>query len=410
MQNSNSAFVSVWTKRPGGNVELPKISAIQRVPEWNWVVGSGVFIDDVDSAFRLYAVEFFLIGGIVLVGVITLAVTLARGIYRSIGGEPAYAVEVVRAISHGDLRHSIVIGKASERSLLAGMVVMQDRLCQMIGGIQQGAVTLGAAADALAEKMRQINAAARHSADATGATAAAIEEMTVSVSHISNNAKESERNSQRSAELAGTGESLAHRVADDLNQVSAQVGDASKRIEGLVERSREIGGIANVITEIADQTNLLALNAAIEAARAGEQGRGFAVVANEVRKLAERTAEATGQITTMIQGIQDDTAAVVHSMHAVSPQVGKGVASATEAAGTLHQINQESSATLINIREVANATAEQSIASNSIAGSVEKISQMIDEMAGAIGVANDNVQTLEQLAGTLRESVVHFKV
>ena len=410
LQNSNPALVHVWTKRPNGNVEVPKISIIQRVPDWNWVVGSGVFVDDVDSAFWRYVMKFVLIGGVVFVGVVALAFWLARGIYRSIGGEPAYATEVAQSIAGGNLSQTIIVNKGDSGSLLAGMSVMQDNLRKMIGNIQRGATTLNGAAESLTGQMTQINNAAQQSADATSSTAAAIEQMAVSVAHISDNAKESELKSQRSATLAATGESHARQVAEELNHVALQVGDASTRIEGLVERTREIGGIANVIKEIADQTNLLALNAAIEAARAGEQGRGFAVVADEVRKLADRTSQATGQITGMIQAIQDDTTAVVGSMHAVTPQVTKGVETANNAATTLREINAEANATLENFREVANSTSEQSTASDSVAGSVEKIAQMIEKMANSVNSANQNVLTLEGLAVELRDSVARFKV
>jgi methyl-accepting chemotaxis protein/methyl-accepting chemotaxis protein-3 (ribose and galactose sensor receptor) len=391
-------------------VEVPKISAILRVPDWNWVVGSGVFVDDVDKAFWRYFMQFVLIGAIVFVGVVSLAFWLARGIYRSIGGEPAYAAQVAQSIAGGDLSQTIAVGKGDSTSLLAAMSVMQQNLRSMISGIQRGATTLNGAAESLTGQMTQINNAAQQSADATGATAASIEQMAVSVGHISDNAKESEVKSQRSASLAATGEAHARQVAEELNQVALQVGDASTRIEGLVERTREIGGIANVIKEIADQTNLLALNAAIEAARAGEQGRGFAVVADEVRKLADRTSHATGQITGMIQAIQDDTTAVVGSMHTVTPQVTKGVETANNAAATLREINTEANATLMNFREVANSTSEQSTASDNVAGSVEKIAQMIEEMANSVNSANQNVLTLEHLAEELRDSVSRFRV
>jgi methyl-accepting chemotaxis protein/methyl-accepting chemotaxis protein-3 (ribose and galactose sensor receptor) len=354
--------------------------------------------------------QFLVIGGCVLVGVVGLALWLARGIYRSIGGEPTYAAEVAQSIAGGDLSRTIAVDKGDSTSLLAGMSAMQEHLRQMIGGIQRGATTLNGAAESLTGQMTQINNAAQQSADATGATAASIEQMAVSVGHISDNAKESEVKSQRSATLAATGEAHARQVAQELNQVALQVGDASTRIEGLVERTREIGGIANVIKEIADQTNLLALNAAIEAARAGEQGRGFAVVADEVRKLADRTSHATGQITGMIQAIQDDTTAVVGSMHTVTPQVTKGVETANNAAATLREINTEANATLANFREVANSTSEQSTASDNVAGSVEKIAQMIEEMANSVNSANQNVLTLEHLAEELRDSVSRFKV
>lgn len=410
LQKDNPAFVSILTKRPSGNVAVPKISAVQRIPDWNWVIGCGAFVDDVEKAFWRYVMQFLLIGGLVLAGVVALAFWLARGIYRSIGGEPVYAAEVAQSIAGGNLSQTIVVGKGDRVSLLAGMSVMQENLRQIIGSIQHGATTLNGAAESLTGQMTQINNAAQHSADATGSTAAAIEQMAVSIGHISDNAKESELKSQRSATLAATGESHARQVAEELNQVALQVGDASTRIEGLVERTREIGGIANVIKEIADQTNLLALNAAIEAARAGEQGRGFAVVADEVRKLADRTSQATEQISGMIQAIQNDTTAVVGSMHAVTPQVTKGVETANNAANTLREINAEVNATLVNFREVANSTSEQSTASDSVAGSVEKIAQMIEAMASSVNSANQNVLTLEHLAVELRDSVARFRV
>ncbi|HEX8987789.1 MAG TPA: methyl-accepting chemotaxis protein [Rhodocyclaceae bacterium] len=409
LKNTDFAFVRVYTKRPQGNVEVPKISAIQRIPEWGWLLGTGVFIDDIDEAFDHYLVQFLVIGGIVLAAVIALAVSLARGIYHAIGGEPAYAAEVARAIAAGDLTGKVA-QRGKDHSLLAAMADMQDNLKQMIAQITQGAITLNEAGERLATQMTQINGAAQRSSEATASTAAAIEQMAVSVAHISDRAKDSEQNSQHASELAASGESLVHRAADELQVVSRQVGDASGRIEGLAERTREIGGIASVIKEIADQTNLLALNAAIEAARAGEQGRGFAVVADEVRKLAERTGTATDQIAGMIQGIQADTEAVVASMRTIAPQVAKGVEIANEAAGTLNEINGGAGATLENIREVAHSTSEQRIASDSVAANIEKIAQMVDEMAASVDVANENVVALEQLAGDLRSSVSRFRV
>jgi methyl-accepting chemotaxis protein/methyl-accepting chemotaxis protein-3 (ribose and galactose sensor receptor) len=409
LKGTDFAFVRVYTKRPQGNVEVPKISAIQRIPEWGWLVGTGVFIDDLDEAFQRYVVQFAAIGGIVLVAVIALAVTLARGIYRAIGGEPAYAAETARAIAAGDLTREVAY-QGNPDSVLAAMADMQNHLKQMIAQITHGAVTLSESGDALATQMTQINAAAQRSSEATASTAAAIEEMAVSVAHISDRARDSEQNSQRSSELAAAGEGCVHRASEELDLVARQVADASGRIEGLAERTHEIGGIANVIKEIADQTNLLALNAAIEAARAGEQGRGFAVVADEVRKLAERTGTATDQIAVMIQGIQGDTEAVVASMRTIAPQVAKGVQAATEAAQKLNDINREAGNTLDNIREVAHSTSEQSMASDSVASNIEKIAQMVDEMAASVEVANQNVHSLEQLAVDLRSSVTRFNV
>ena len=318
------ALVHIYTKRPQGEVAVPKINAVQRIPDWGWIVGSGAFVDDIDAAFWRYVVQFVAIGGVLLMGVAVLAISLARGIYRSIGGEPSYAAEVAHAIAGGDLSLNVA-HKDNKGSLLSAVAEMQESLKQMIGNIKQGADTLRQSSDALTTQMRQINASAQSSSDATASTAAAIDQMAASVAQISDNAGESERNSHRASELANTGNTLVEQASSELRQVAVQVNDASKRVEGLVVRSREIDGIANVIKGIADQTNLLALNAAIEAARAGQQGRGFAVVADEVRKLAERSSDATDQIANMIRAVQDDTSAVVASMQAVTPQVARGV-------------------------------------------------------------------------------------
>jgi methyl-accepting chemotaxis protein len=201
-----------------------------------------------------------------------------------------------------------------------------------------------------------------------------------------------------------------HQAAGAIQQVSAQVEDASVRIAGLVKRTHEIDGIASAISDIASQTNLLALNAAIEAARAGEQGRGFAVVADEVRHLAQRTALATQDITRMINSIQVDTGSVVEGMTAVTPQVAIGVALAEQAANALREINRGASLTLVQVREVASSTAEQSQASASVAQNIESIANRVEDSAASVRAAHGNVHSLERLADELRESVARFRL
>ena len=409
LSKGDFGFTDIVSKRPGGDVEVPKINGVARIQGWDWIIGFGVFVDDIDKAYWRFALNFLLIGGVVLAVVIGLAVAMSRTIYRRLGGEPDYAAEVAQAIAAGDLSRQVT-GRVERDSLLGAVASMQQSLREMIEGIQTGSGSLGQAAQGLSSQMEHINQASRQSADATSATAAAIEEMSVSVDHISGSARETEQNSARSSELASRGEGLVNQAAEEIERVSSQIADASGLIGGLVERSREIDGIASVIKEIADQTNLLALNAAIEAARAGEQGRGFAVVADEVRKLAERTTQATGQITTMIQAIQSDTGSVVDSMQAVTPKVARGVSLAGEAAAALREINQGAAATLDKVRDVANATAEQSLASSSVAANVERIAHMVEESATSVQEANKNVLALERLAQELRASVSRFRL
>jgi methyl-accepting chemotaxis protein len=404
------AYVEIPAAKPGAKASelLPKLNGVTRFAPWGWSFGTGFFIDDIEATFRTYTAWIVAVGLLTIVVTGLLAVVLARGIYRQLGGEAGEAAALTRALAAGDLGRGIA--RAHPGSVLAGLGEMQGSLKRMIGEIKAGAATLNQATGELTRQMRQITGFAETSSEATAATAASMQQMAVSVNEISEHARDTEARSRQSSELATSGAGLVHQAAAELGQVVDQVAEASARIAGLESRSREVDGIARVIKEIADQTNLLALNAAIEAARAGEQGRGFAVVADEVRKLAERTGQATGRITEMIERIQDDTAAVVASMQAVTPQLAKSVGIADQAAATLHAINESAGATLSNVRDVAHATSEQSQASESVASHVEKIARMVEEVALSVGAANRTVHTLETLAADLAASTERFQV
>jgi methyl-accepting chemotaxis protein len=409
LKNTHFAYFDDLAKYPGAEQPVPKINGITKIDGWNWLVGFGIFVDDIDAAFWRLAWQFLGVGLLVVLVTTALALSMSRSIYRSLGGEPAYATEVARAIAAGDLSRP-VLGRFGPQSLLAAVATMQTSLREMIVGIQNGSGLLGEAATGLTGQMLRIDSASQQTSEATTATAAAIEQMSVTIDHISFSARETETNSARSAQLAADGEQLVHQAAGAIQQVSAQVEDASVRIAGLVKRTHEIDGIASAISDIASQTNLLALNAAIEAARAGEQGRGFAVVADEVRQLAQRTALATQDITRMISSIQIDTGSVVEGMTAVTPQVAIGVALAEQAAGALREINSGASLTLVQVREVASSTAEQSQASASVAQNIESIANRVEESASSVRAAHGNVHSLERLADELRESVARFRL
>lgn len=140
--NGNSAFVSVMTNRPNGNVLLPKISAVQRVPEWNWLIGSGNFVDDIDKAFWNYLVDFLIIGGAVLVGVVILAFVLARGILKQLGGEPNVAADAMRKIANGDLTVGIELREGDNSSLMASLRLMQMKLKNITSAIHENTSSL----------------------------------------------------------------------------------------------------------------------------------------------------------------------------------------------------------------------------------------------------------------------------
>lgn len=224
----------------------------------------------------------------------------------------------------------------------------------------------------------------------------------------------SQLNEDSAKALTATTESDANRtafekIAANLHGMFERISAAGDSVEDLSRRAGEIGGIVQLIKEIAEQTNLLALNAAIEAARAGEAGRGFAVVADEVRGLAERTAAATVQIEQMITAMQAETGDAVEGMKLAMPLVQRGVGLTQEAAEALHTIRTGVGGTLERAREVALATREQTAASTAISQQVEAVAQMVEETSATVVSTADSAKALEQIAADLERVVAKFR-
>ena len=407
VRTARSGFVDTSFPRPGGTVAVAKLQYVERFDAWDWVVGTGVYVDDVDEAFAQRVIVDLLINGVIMLIIVGLGVVIARSVLRQIGGEPADALALMDRAAAGDL--TVDVRSAPPGSMLAGLSRMLGSIREMVAQIASGAHTLQTTAVSIAEASEQVAQAAHAQADSTSSMAAAIEEMTVSINHISDSAKETEGNSSAAATLAEGGETKVRNATNEMHRIATTVSSASEKIRSLEHRVGEVSSIAGVIKEIAAQTNLLALNAAIEAARAGEQGRGFAVVADEVRSLAERTAAATVRIEEMIGGIQGDTGVAVEAMEEAIPQVEHGVELASDAAESLRDIRGGAGATLERIREVAQATHEQSSASHAIAQQVENIAQMVEETSASMHRNAESAKHLEEIATELGKLVARFR-
>jgi methyl-accepting chemotaxis protein len=329
---------------------------------------------------------------------------------HQLGGEPAYAAEVVRSIAEGDLTTSIETETGDTTSLLAGMKQMQVALHDVIGQIHQAAARLGDASQSLASTAEQVAQGSSHQSDSASSIAASVEEMTVSINFVTDSAKSAHALADEARKFSIEGAKHVQETVGEINTISGSVENSTHAVRVLGEQSQKISGIVGVIREIADQTNLLALNAAIEAARAGEQGRGFAVVADEVRKLAEKTTSSTQEISTMIGEIQQGTQTAVKHMELGTSQVEKGVTVAAATGEAMNSIEAGAVKVLAAVDEISTALQEQATASNQISQGVERIAQMTEENSAAVNEVSRAAGELQKLATTLKGNVGRFKL
>lgn len=404
---AGSGYVDYWFPRAGATEASPKRGYVIGIPEWRWIVGTGVYVDDVDTAVTRAAWHYAILSLLVLAVTGAVGFLVARSVVRQLGGEPEVVIGLMSRVADGDLTTEVPAALPGSILDSAGRMVREVR--RMVSDIAGHAHALSQGAGHIGTASREVALAAGRQSDATASMAAAIEELTVSINHISDNASSTQESSRETVTQARDGVQRIEAAGREIDGIAQSVGSASSKIGQLEEKARQISSIAGVIKEIAGQTNLLALNAAIEAARAGEQGRGFAVVADEVRKLAERTSVATVEIEQMIAAVQNETSAVVGLMGDALPQVSAGVSAAEAAANALRTIQNGAQAALARVEEVANSTKEQSSASNAIAQRVEEVASMVEETTAAMQSSANTAEEMEKIASQLTGLVQRFR-
>ncbi|HCG5487942.1 methyl-accepting chemotaxis protein [Vibrio parahaemolyticus] len=413
-------FTTYYFPKLGQTEALPKLSYSMFIPEWDLMIGTGFYTDDIDAVIAemeasahdalnttLVAIALFCVSIAAVVAI--FAVFVNRSIMRPIEQFDAS----IQSFAQGDadLTARMLESNVPEFKQLAhNFNIFVESLQGIIKSVTQVGEEVVAETNNMSQRASQVDELAGGQREETEQVAAAMTEMTATAHEISNNANQAAESARHADENAQQAKHIVDSAANSVEELASEVSEASTVIARLESDVQNISSSLEVIQDIAEQTNLLALNAAIEAARAGDQGRGFAVVADEVRKLASRTQDSTGDIHKMIEQLKSGSDAAVRAMES-SQARGEATVEEARAASVALQDIQAAIANIMDMNTlIATATEEQSQVGQEISQRVEVISQQSSQSASLANQNRSGSQNLNHKANELYDLVGRFTV
>jgi methyl-accepting chemotaxis protein len=417
---SGGGFVEyIWAK-PSKNADVPKLSYAVGLEKWQWMVGTGFYIDDIDDQIALANQKLedeinntmmfiLMIGGGFVILCVLLSVVFANGIANPLSAAAAALKEIGEG--DGDLSKRLDTHAKGEVGEVAhGFNAFAAKIQTLIVEVKSAIVDLSQAAERLNGVVSNTRTEVDEQRRETEQVAAAIHQMAAAVQEVSTNAANASTSAQVADESAIGGQRVVNETISSIQALQGGVNKSSEVIEQLDRDSEHIGTVVNVIKEIADQTNLLALNAAIEAARAGDQGRGFSVVADEVRTLATRTQQSTDEIQTMIEKLQSGARKAVEEMEKSRLQTDQTVEKASHTGEQLNSITTSVSDISGMSMQIATAAEQQTSVADELSRSIQHIADISERASETADQLSSTTNEMSQLENRLTSLVGQFKV
>ncbi|WP_143435961.1 methyl-accepting chemotaxis protein [Hydrogenophaga sp. IBVHS1] len=316
----------------------------------------------------------------------------------------------LQTVAEGDLTQEATVTEDITGAIADSVNYTVEELRSLVGNVQATATRVAQTTSAVESTSTELLAASTEQLREIRETGQSVLDMAQRINQVSGQAQESATVARASLQAAESGLQAVQDAIGGMNAIRDQIQETSKRIKRLGESSQEIGEITELISDITEQTNVLALNAAIQAASAGEAGRGFSVVAEEVQRLAERSADATRQISALVKAIQTDTQDAVAAMERSTQGVVEGAKLSDNAGTALSEIDRVSRRLADLIEQISNATSREADSANEVAGNIQHIFAVTEQTGEGTRSTAQQVRELSAMAEELRQSVARFKI